>query len=147
MAMQTYDPTKVTVSVAGIPLTQFAKGNFVTVEYDSDAFTDEVGVGGEVVRVRSADQRATVKVTLMRASPSNDELSALAQLDRLTGQGLGAVQVKDATGTSVHHAEVGWVKKIPSAPYATEAESVEWEIRCAKLESTVGGTISSSPSV
>lgn len=139
--MQTYDPAKVTVSVAGIMLTQFAKGTFVTVDLDTDAFGDEVGAGGEVVRVRSADERGVIKVTLMKASPSNDALTALAALDRLTGQGVGAAMVKDPTGTSLHSAAEAWVKKIPSAPYGTEAETVEWEIRCAKLNHNLGGTI------
>lgn len=138
---QTYDPAKVTVAVAGIALTQFAKGSFVSVEYDSDAFSDEVGTRGEVVRIRSADERGMIKVTLMRASPSNDALSALAALDRLTGAGVGAAMVKDITGTSIHSAANAWVKKIPAAPYSTEADSVEWEIRCANLKHFVGGTL------
>ena len=55
MPQQTYNPALVTVSVAGITLTQFAKGTFVTVEFDADAFSDDVGTRGEVVRIRSAD--------------------------------------------------------------------------------------------
>lgn len=143
MSQQTYDPKRVTVSVAGIPLGQFAKGTFVVVEFEADAYSDEVGAQGEVVRVRSADERGTIKVTLMKASPSNDALSSLAALDRLTGAGVGAAMVKDASGRSIHSAESSWVKRIPSAPYGTEAETVEWEIRCAKLQHFLGGTAAS----
>ena len=141
MPQQTYNPALVTVSVAGITLTQFAKGTFVTVEFDADAFSDDVGTRGEVVRIRSADERGTIKVTLMAASPSNDALSALAALDRATGAGVGAAMVKDVTGTSVHSAANAWVKKIPPKPYSTEADTVEWEIRCAQLKHNVGGTV------
>lgn len=140
MPSQTHDPTKYTVSIAGATLTQFAKGTFIKVTHDSDAFTDEVGASGEVVRVFNADARATIEVTLMAASPSNDVLSALAELDRLTKQGVGAVMVKDGTGTSVHSAENGWVKKLADAEYATEATNRMWQIRCDKLKSVVGGT-------
>jgi len=142
MAQQTHDPSAVTVSIAGITLTQFAKGTFVEVEYDTDAYSDEVGAGGEVVRVKSSDQRGTVRVTLMAASPSNDELSALAATDRAAGNGVGAVLVKDGpTGTSKHSSENGWIKRIPNRPYSTEADNVQWEFRCAKLKSAVGGTV------
>ena len=143
MGQQTYDPAKVTANVAGINVTQFAKGTFITVEYESDAFSDEGGAGGEVGRVRSADERGTIKFTIMAASPSNDALSALAALDRLTGKGVGPAQVKDVTGTSLHSSESAWVKRIPSKPYSTEpGDTVEWEIRCAKLKHNVGGTVS-----
>lgn len=143
MGQQTHDPTKVSTSVAGIVLTQFAKGTFITIDYDSDAYTDEVGVGGEVVRIRSADERATIKFSLMAASPSNDALSALAALDRLTGQGVGAVQIKDngPGATSVASGQAGWVKKVPSKPYSTEATQIDWEVRVANLKTNnVGGT-------
>lgn len=141
MPMQTYDPAKVTLNVAGIIFTQFAKGTFITVEYDTDAYTDDVGAAGDVVRVRSADERATIKAVLMAASPTNDALSALAALDRATGQGVGPAFVKDPTGTSKHSAENAWIKKVPAKPYSTEADTVEWEIRCAKLKHNVGGTV------
>ena len=141
MAQQTYNPALVTLSIAGVTLTQFAKGTFINVEYDSDAFSDEVGTRGEVVRVRSADERGTIKATLMAASPSNDALSALAALDRLTGQGVGAALVKDVTGTSIHSAANAWIKKIPPKPYSTEADTVEWEFRCANLKHNIGGTV------
>lgn len=142
MAQQTYDPAAVVVNVAGINLTQFAKGTFVEVEYDTDAFSDDVGAGGEVVRVKSSDQRGTIRVTLMAASPSNDELSALASLDRATGQGVGPALVKDGpTGTSKHSAENAWLRRVANKPYSTEADTVQWEIRCAKLKAAVGGTV------
>lgn len=142
MSQQTHDPNEVALDVLGNVITQFAKGTYLTVEYDSDAFNDEVGANGDVVRVRSADQRGTMKFTLMRASPSNDVLTALARTDRLTGTGTGAVFVRDFRGTSIHHAQVAWIKRVPSATYATEAMTTEWEIRCAKLDSFVGGALS-----
>lgn len=143
MGQQTYDPAKVTVNVAGITLTQFAKGSFVAVSRTSERFSSDVGAQGDVVRIRSADERGTIKVTLMRASPSNDALSALAELDALTGQGVGPALVKDPTGTSLHTAENAWIKKVPDGTFSTEAETVEWEIECAKLKHFVGGTVAS----
>lgn len=140
---QSHDPKKVSLVVAGITITQFAKGTYITAEYDSDAYTDEVGAGGEVVRILNHDRRATIKITLMAASPSNTALSALAAIDRLTGKGVGAVQLKDngPGGASIASAQAGWVKRMPAKPYATEASNIEWEIRCAELDSTVAGTV------
>jgi hypothetical protein len=139
MGLKQYDPTMVTVSVAGIEIGEFAKGTFVEVDREADGWGDEVGAGGEVVRFRIADKRGTIKLTLMKSSASNDALSALAIADDLDGTGVGPAQVKDLSGTSLHHAEQSWVKKIPAAPYGTEATTTEWEIRCAALDHTVGG--------
>ena len=145
MSQQTFDPSAMIVNVLGVTLVQLAKGQMIVVAYDSDAYVDEVGANGDVVRVRSADLRATIKVTLMKASPSNDYLSGLAAKDRLTGGGHGPSFVKDPRGTSRHFAAESWVKKIPEAPYATESSNVEWEIRCAALlppDHVIGGTLS-----
>ncbi len=140
---QTHDPSKTTLTVAGYTIIQFAKGTYITDEYDSDAFSDDVGVGGEVARIVSRDKRGTIKFTLMAASPSNDDLSALAATDRLSGNGVGAVMLKDAGpgGSSKTTGPNAWLKKVPTKTYSTEAMTVEWEIRVAIMDRVVGGTV------
>ena len=138
---QTLDPTKVTLIFDGVQIKQFAKGTKIKVTMEADAFSDEVGADGDVVRLRSADRRGTIEFTLMAGSPSNDYLSAKLIADRLAGGGVGEAQVKDGTGTSIHHAANAWLKKMPDAEYTTEPGMERaWMLRCAKLESYVGGT-------
>lgn len=139
MSTHSYDPTLVAVSIDNQTVVGFATGTFVEVSLDTDAYTDAVGASGDVVRVKSADKRGVIKLTLMASSPSNDILSALAVLDE-AGAGVRAVSVKDGTGTSLHSGDKAWVKKIPNGSYGTEAGNRDWEIRVAKLEHFVGGT-------
>lgn len=137
--MDTYDPESVTISVIGNLITGFAAGEFITAEYNEDAFTTVVGADGKVCRVRNANQTATITLTLMQSSPSNDVLSAAANLDRLTGNGAGAFLLKDGRGTTLLSAQNCWVKKPPPAGFGKELGDRAWIIECDKLEGTIGG--------
>lgn len=139
---QTFDPNEFFVTVAGVPLTQFMKGSFVTVTYDSDAFVDDAGAQGDVVRVNNPDRRATLKCSLQAASPSNDYLSTFLNTDRLTNEATFPVQIKDARGTTVQGTAQAWIKKAPDQAFSnTEVVGRDWEIRCARMEGNVGGTL------
>lgn len=141
MAQQTFDPKLVVLNFAGVTFVQLAKGTFIEVDYDSDAFSDDVAATGEVVRIASADLRGTVKATLDMGSPTNDALSNLAITDRLTGLATGPMLLKDVRGTSLFTAATAWIKKIPAKPFATENAHNVWEIRCAVLRAFVGGLV------
>jgi len=141
MSQQTYDPNETILNVLGVVVTQLAKGTFIEVAYDTDAYSDEVGANGNVVRIRSADKRGTIKFTTMAESPSNDELTALAAMDRATGAASGSSFARDFRGTSTHFAASSWLKRVPARKYATEATTVEWEVRCASLLHNVGSTL------
>lgn len=141
MAFQTYDPQKVTVSVANITITGYATGSFVKVSRDEDAFVKTVGADGLVARTRNANRAGSIEVTLLQSSPSNDALSALALLDETSGTGVGAAQVKDVSGTSIASAQNAWVKKLPDMERGKELGEVTWVIDCDLLNVTVGGTL------
>jgi hypothetical protein len=138
--LQTLSPRDISLSFIGTIISMFAKGTFVEITFDVDAFTDEVGATGDVARYLSADERGTIKFTLMRNSPSNAVLSALAVTDRLTGAITGPAFVKDGRGTSIALSAQSWIKKIPDSSHATEPTTISWEIRCARLVNIVGGT-------
>ena len=75
--MRVVDPAKMSISFAGRPITGWADGDYLDIDNDTDAFTDAVGTDGDVTRVRTNDDRATVTITLMQSSPVNDVLSAI----------------------------------------------------------------------
>lgn len=140
--MQTFDPNEFFVNLYAVPMTQFAKGTYVEITYDSDAFIDEVGANGNVVRILSTDYRATMKFTLMSESPSNDVLSTALQIDRLTGSNTTQALCQDGRGTSIATANQAWIKKAPDQAFSSsEATTRVWEIRCAALVATVGGRL------
>ncbi len=138
--MKNYDPTKVTIVVAGNKIDGFAPDTFVSVKRDEDAYTKQVGAAGDVTRTRNANKGGTIEITLMQASPSNDVLSALAVLDELKGAGTGEAQVTDTTSSAtLAHAQNAWVKKFADLGRAKEAGTVEWVLDCDKIEMFVGG--------
>jgi hypothetical protein len=143
---QSYAPGAVILTFAptGFPpivVTMMAKGTFVEIDFEVDAWADEVAADGQVVRILSADRRGTIKFSTNFASPSNPSLSAVAVADRLTRLATGPVSVTDPTGTSIAGCGVAWLKRIPKKPYATESSNIEWELRCPYLASEIGTTI------
>jgi hypothetical protein len=142
-SLRVYDPDQVSVSVAGIPLSGFADGEFVTVEFESPAFEDVAGTDGEVTRSKSNDGRATITVKLMQSSPVNDLLSTLHNLDKSTpgGVGVGPFMLRDAQGTTLLVAEKAWIQKAPDGSWDRTAKERAWVIRCASLTAHHGGNV------
>lgn len=143
MTLRIYDPNRVAISLAGIPMSGFADGNFLEVSYISDQFTDVVGTDSEVSRSKTGDGRATITIRLMQTSPTNDLLSALVNSDLSTdgGAGVGAFLVTDKSGNTVLRAENAWIKKIPDVAFGRESQERAWTIMTDKLISFVGGNI------
>lgn len=140
--MKEYDPTLIAIIFAGITVEGFADGEFVTVEHDSDAFSDVVGTDGGVSRARSSDERGTITVKLMQTSPTNAAFSAMMQadLDAPGGAGVAPVVVTDLLNEATKHSAMeAWILRPTEASYDRTVGSREWKIRCANLKSFVAG--------
>jgi hypothetical protein len=137
----TYDPGSIIATFGGILITGYGPDTFITASYNTDAFTLQVGSGGDGCRTRSQDKSGTVTFTLLQSSPVNDLLAALALVDRQAGSGSGALLIKDNNGTSLVSAENAWIKKVPETPFAKEAGVREWVLESLELEITPGGII------
>jgi hypothetical protein len=135
VVLRVYDADQVTVTLAGIPVTGFADGEFVRIERESAAFQDVAGTDGEVTRSKSNDDRASVTFRLMQSSPANDLLSALYNLDKNTpgGAGVGVMMVRDRQGTSLFTAEHAWISESPPVSLDRTATEREWTVRCATI--------------
>lgn len=141
MSTKHYDADQVTVAIAGIPISGYADGEFLTLTMESDAFTDVVGTDGDVTRSKTNDRRATCTVKLMQSSDSNDLLSALYNTDQKApnGAGVGAFLIKDRQGRSLFAATACWIMKAPDISLDRTATAREWTIRVAELERFDGG--------
>lgn len=141
--LRVYDPDQISINVAGIPVSGYADGEFITVENESPGFEDVVGTDGEVTRSKTNDRRATVTLKLMQSSPTNDLLSALHNLDLNTpgGVGVGPFLLRDKNGTTLLLAEKSWIQKMPDGSWDRTAKERSWVIRCASLTSHHGGQI------
>ena len=139
--MQTWDPQKFTISIAGITVVQYAPGTFIKAMRNEDAFTLTVGADGIGTRTRNANRSGRFEVTLMASSPSNDALQALAALDEASGAGVGAALVKDLSGTAFASGQNAWVVKIPDIERAKELGEVTWIIETDLIQLSQGGTL------
>lgn len=139
MALKTYDPAMVSISMGGVPISGYAEDSFISVERDEDAFELSVGANGEGTRSKSNNKSGTITMTLAQSSDSNVILSGFAQADELANSGVFPVLIKDNSGKSLHFAATAWIQKIAPAEYAAASGEREWVIRTDDLQSFIGG--------
>ena len=84
MALRTYDPKQVVISIGGVPISGYADGTFLLIDRDENAFTKVTGADGTSTRVKSNNRAGSMTLTLKQSSPSNDVLSGFATLDELS---------------------------------------------------------------
>jgi hypothetical protein len=138
MSIETYNPKDISVVIGGFVLSGFADDK-VRVFREADAWDDEVGCDGDVVRFASNDKRGEIEITLLQTSSSNLTLSTLAKTDELSGAGTFPAIVQDSRGSDLHVAATAWVKKIPEAKYRKGVVSRVWRIRTDNLQTFLGG--------
>lgn len=137
--LATYDPGVVTQALGPNIIGGYAEDSQITVELNSPLYTMKVGAGGEVVRSRSRDKSGTITFKLLQTSPSNDVLSALAQLDQ-TGLGVVPYMLKDMLSpTTIAHAATAWISEMPKGEYGKESGDREWKVQTNNLELFFGG--------
>ena len=120
----------------------FADGSFVNGEREVDAYVKTVSADGRPSRTKLANKSGRVTLTLKQESPSNDVLSAIAQLDEKGTDGANGVFtliVQDSSGRALMVASDAWIVKQATQEFATESSDREWMIDCGKLETYVGG--------
>lgn len=132
--MKTYDPSKVTVTFAGITITGYMKGTFVKVTRGVEKWSHEAGAQGDVVRTKSLDDTAMVEITLQHTSPSNGDLTAQYLKDIKDGSGKGAISVEDVNSARALWAGAeAWIVTAPDFERADSLTPCVWKIAIAKL--------------
>lgn len=135
----TYDPAQIILNFGGRDISGFAKGTFVKIMRNEDAFKLTVGADGENTRSKSNNKSGRFIFTLIQGSLSNDYLSSLATADELSNGGVVAGLVKDALGTTIAQAAKCWSVKKPDSEFADEAGNREWIFETGNMDYTVGG--------
>lgn len=139
--MKTYDFKQVSCVLGPSPLTGFADGDGMTVEYESNLFNLTVGADGESTRAKTNNRSAKIMIRLQKTSPANDILNEYYQADKLSNGGVFPLLIKDNNGTELHGAEQCWIEKEPNAPFGAESPVREWTLRTDNLNSIFGGNI------
>lgn len=132
--MPTYDPKQVKVFFGSLILHGFMDGTMIQVAQDEDTYMKHTGADGEVCRIRNRNEGGKITITLQQSSPSNDDLSALHALDKLSGFAQAPVMVKDLRGTLLVSASEAWLTRFADVSLGKEIEGREWTIDCAQLK-------------
>lgn len=134
--LKSYDPKKVSISLADGIIDGFAEGEFLNIAYDEDQVGLTIGSDGEGARVITNILSATITVTLLQTSESNRFLNALWNQDRLTAKGKGKFNVKDngPDGQEQASAENCWIMKHPDIVYSNGIESRAWTLQTENLD-------------
>jgi hypothetical protein len=119
--VHTYDPKKVTVSVAGRAITGFASDGVVTVTHNEDIVTPSVGAKGDVAYSENANNTGQAVIPLMSTSAS---LAYLRQL--CTKRQQVRFDVADANNDAAIHIseERCRILKVPDTPRTREQTTV-----------------------
>jgi hypothetical protein len=141
MSLKVYDPDSVAIVAFGIPITGYADGTFISVEFNEDFFTLSVGTSGDACRAKSNNKSARVTLTLMQSSASNDLLTAVMAADLVSpnGDGIGPFIMKDNTGRTAYTAQNMWIVKAPTVDFSREVGSREWVFETDAMIAYVGG--------
>lgn len=136
-----WDLDQLQMSLGGVLLQGFGPDDAMEVQYDGDAYVDEVGADGTVTRSKNPDRRATVTLHLAQGSAVNVQLDAMLDSDMKApgGAGVGAFQAQDLQGSTLLHAENAWVAAPPNPKFSAKPNVRDWKIRLAKCEGTHGG--------
>lgn len=139
MAVKTYDPKKLLITFAGVPVEGLADGTFLSVERNNDSFQLMVGADGEGARAKSNDNGGTATLTLIQTSKTNSIFSAFSALDEASGDGVAPFSVKDLSGDTVIFAASAWIKKPATAEFGREISNREWVIESDNFTIFSGG--------
>lgn len=140
MAVKTYDPANVIVTVNGVIMSGYAEGTFISIDRDADMWSKQIGASGEGARTKSNDRSGKITLTLMKTSDSNQVLSALALIDEQSNGGAVPVVVEEVGTKNVYVCETAWIKKMPTSDFAKgEAGSREWVFETDVITLNVGG--------
>ncbi len=128
MYTATYDPKSVIVTFAGNIITGFADGTFIKGERNEDAYTNHVGVDGEVTRVKNNNDTGTIALTLKHNSPSNRLFEKYAKNGKVSNINVTDTNFDRDVGVGGSEA---WVKKPASFERGKEVSDREWIIDVA----------------
>ncbi len=136
----TVDPASLNVMFGTHRLAGWGPGDYVGVVYDVEAFNSLVGVDGLGAWAKNQNLAATVTLTLMQTSDSNDRMSAFHLADRATPNGIQLpFVVREKGGRTLFTADKARILKIPDTVWSDTVQVRAWQVRSLRLIPFVGG--------
>ena len=101
MAVRTYDPKQVIITVGGVPMSGFSDGTFLEIDRNEPTWNMVVGADGLVTRGKTNNFSGTMTLTLKQSSPSNDVLSGFMAIEEASNGVVFPILVKALCGISI----------------------------------------------
>lgn len=140
MALSTYSPSDVTITLAGMhAVTGYADGTFVRITKDMKPFSKVRAMDGEMARMYFDDAGYKVELTLMQSSGTNNILSMLYNVDTVTHMGKFPLFIKDGRGQTSFLAATAWIEQIPEVTFGSTLETRTWIFGCSDVVLNIGG--------
>ena len=128
MAVRTYDPKQVIITVGGVPMSGFSDGTFLEIDRNEPTWNMVVGADGLVTRGKTNNFSGTMTLTLKQSSPSNDVLSGFMAIDEASNAGVFPILVKDLSGNSIYFAGQAWVSQYANSTFDKHISESQWTI-------------------
>lgn len=139
MAVATFDPKSVVITIGGKAMSGFADGTFLEITADTQQFTKVVGADGFTTRVKSNNYGGVMTLTLAQSSPSNDALSIIFNADRARNLGVVPILIKDLSGSTIIFSGTGWIQQFPDVAFGNEINDRAWTLDLAEIDIFIGG--------
>lgn len=122
-----YSPKDVILIIAGYQVTGWEK---ISISRTRKSFTTIPGIRGKNTRTVSRDTSATLSVSILQTSQSNEVLNYIHELDIDESTGRLPVTLKDMSGKSVFSSDQAYITGYPFVAYSGQFEYRAWEIFC-----------------
>lgn len=140
-----YSPENVIIYVAGfLRIEGLAQGSFLTIAANSPVAVAERTTDGKVARLVNKDDSYTIAMTLTSTAESNDILTKLALIDRVTAKGILPILIKDTTGTSLFFSPSTWIDSLPNQEFTDDISTRTWTFRCTQGVQNIGSNVEAS---
>lgn len=145
MALYTYSPSDVTVSLAGLhTVTGYVDGTFIRIVKNTKPFEIQMAMDGTIERLYHFDEGYRLELTLAQSSPSNNILSVLHNIDLVTRAAKFPVVIRDALGQTSFFSATTWIETIPEVTFSNQMETRTWVLGCAQAALNIGGNAPTS---
>ena len=135
--INTYSPKDVILSIGGYQLTGWQS---INITRSAKSFQVIRGIRGKNTRVSNKDTSATITISLLQTSQSNDVLSTILIADEENSTARIALTLKDKSGSSVFSSNDAFITGFPVTPFSGQFEYRNWEIFCGSTTTyNVGG--------
>ena len=131
--VKTYNSYNVIISIDGETVTGVADDSFVSIEPKSDGIVSRTGCDGEVARAIDPNHQYQLRLVLLQTSVWNNILQNYYNRDRMNGNGMFQLQVKDLAGNLKFFAKNAWIQRQPAIVRGKDTNNLEWPIETGAI--------------